>query len=103
MGATLNPTAAEEHVPEIECSNCVVKECVCSIRCTMPYEHIPLLMLEELANIAAYLLVHMPKLMRRAVMTCKKGHLVPYPLDPSAVYKDHTIFDPTYRQGNHKT
>eukprot|EP00957_Ditylum_brightwellii_P207659 15353949-Ditylum_brightwellii.AAC.1 len=50
MGATLNPTAANEHVPEIKCSNRVVKEQVRSIRCTLPYDCMLLIMLEELVN-----------------------------------------------------
>eukprot|EP00957_Ditylum_brightwellii_P091255 6947964-Ditylum_brightwellii.AAC.1 len=50
MGATLNPTAVNEHVPEIKRSNCIIKEWVRSVRCTLPYNCMPLIMLEELVN-----------------------------------------------------
>eukprot|EP00957_Ditylum_brightwellii_P162148 12345736-Ditylum_brightwellii.AAC.1 len=36
-GIDLNPMAAAEHVPEIEQSNCVVKERVRGVYCTLPY------------------------------------------------------------------
>eukprot|EP00957_Ditylum_brightwellii_P210031 15364497-Ditylum_brightwellii.AAC.4 len=52
LGTDLNPTAASEHMPEIERGNRVVKERSRAIHSTLPFPMIPNLMVEELVIFA---------------------------------------------------
>lgn len=48
IGLELNMTAANEHVPKIECQIRVIKEQTRCIRHTLPFKYIPILMLVEM-------------------------------------------------------
>jgi len=50
IGMDLNPTAAAEHVTDIERSNRTIKERVWSVYCTLPYTALPNIMIEDLVN-----------------------------------------------------
>jgi hypothetical protein len=56
----LNTTSASEHVPDVECQICVVKEHVRAIYNTLPYKCIPRIMMIEMVNYAVSWLNNFP-------------------------------------------
>ena len=60
LGIGLNKVARDEHIGEVECFICTLKEHMCAIYNTLPFTHIPPHMVIEMANHAVYWLNSFP-------------------------------------------